>query len=559
MAKITALPAVDEITGDEFLPVVQRGATKRTTMSALRALIVPYLQSWYKGDTGATGPAQSTYTTLPALRAAAVTNRSYNFAPGADDTSGFPAAPYYYTPGDFSGADYAADFARGAKVALDAVPLSTGALVRQRADGVSYGDESVSQALDVVMASGGVSVLRFIPPSLWAAIKAGEDTTDHTPYFRAAAIASMSTAASVVNLAVGTVFVPGGRYNITRVGIQGIAIIGESREGTVLRAASPGAPDDFLLDGMMHPITGAKTTEGTGWAENLSLEGTLPNGSRSGRSGLRTYGGGNAPRNLDIRNCNFGLACGLPIWQTNTNVYAEYCNVGFYTFHDAPRDNGTSTVFMACWALHCGTYGFHISQLYYSSFINCVSQEAGTHNFYLEGDLNGNAACYSLQFIGCATEGKGTPFYFRRGRDITVINPRVISPSATVNLVNFDDTTGSIMDFSTPGDPGPGKVHIWTNNSTPYSVALINSLVTYEAGAEGVFTRLGAGAVGSTAGGLSGSSLYVGAKKVIGTRGVPVSDIDTTGLSGAALTTANTVNELLARLRSSTGHGLIEG
>lgn len=85
----------------------------------------------FKGDTGDTGPANSTYTTLAGLKAAAVSNRSYNFAPDGDDASGFPAGLYFYTPGDFSGAAFAPDFLTGAKVELESVPLSTGALVRQ--------------------------------------------------------------------------------------------------------------------------------------------------------------------------------------------------------------------------------------------------------------------------------------------------------------------------------------------------------------------------------------------------------------------------------------------
>lgn len=92
---------------------------------------------------GATGPANSTYTSRRKLEQAPVTNRSYNFAPDSDDTSGWPAGPYFFTPGDFSGAQYAADFISGQKVKLDAVPLTTGALVRQTADGVNFDGRSV--------------------------------------------------------------------------------------------------------------------------------------------------------------------------------------------------------------------------------------------------------------------------------------------------------------------------------------------------------------------------------------------------------------------------------
>ncbi|WP_288413493.1 hypothetical protein [uncultured Sphingomonas sp.] len=57
MAKITALPLASPLDGSETLPIVQGGATWRTSMTALRAFIIPYLQQWYKGDKGDPGGA----------------------------------------------------------------------------------------------------------------------------------------------------------------------------------------------------------------------------------------------------------------------------------------------------------------------------------------------------------------------------------------------------------------------------------------------------------------------------------------------------------------------
>lgn len=75
---------------------------------------------------GETGPANSTYTTLDALKAAAVTNASYIFAPPSGSDSGAAAGTFLYQT---AGAPYTADGVNVVK--LDAVPLSTGALVRQ--------------------------------------------------------------------------------------------------------------------------------------------------------------------------------------------------------------------------------------------------------------------------------------------------------------------------------------------------------------------------------------------------------------------------------------------
>jgi len=150
MAKITALPAANQLTGDEHLPIVQAGDTKRVTMSAFRALITPYLQNWYKGDTGKTGPAVSTFSTIAALKAAPLTNRVYNFAPDDTDTSSFPEGPYFYKPGDFSGTDFEDEIASGAVVAHDDVPLAMGALVRQAASSIAVtGGNSLQHAIAV--------------------------------------------------------------------------------------------------------------------------------------------------------------------------------------------------------------------------------------------------------------------------------------------------------------------------------------------------------------------------------------------------------------------------
>ncbi len=77
---------------------------------------------------GPTGPANSTYTSLAALKAAPQSNRSYILADGTNSP-----VTYAYVAGDFTGR---ADDVNVVK--LDAVPLTTGALVRQSAAGVTF-------------------------------------------------------------------------------------------------------------------------------------------------------------------------------------------------------------------------------------------------------------------------------------------------------------------------------------------------------------------------------------------------------------------------------------
>lgn len=154
MAKITALAIADALTGDEHLPIVQGAATKRVTMSAFRDLITPFLQYWYKGDRGDTGPANSTFATKAALQAASVTNRSYHFAPDENDTSGFGEAVYFFKAGNFGGAT--ADFVTGNKVALNGVAITAGALLKQGSTAIAHGAADVSRSLSRTLAYYGV-------------------------------------------------------------------------------------------------------------------------------------------------------------------------------------------------------------------------------------------------------------------------------------------------------------------------------------------------------------------------------------------------------------------
>ena len=96
----------------------------------------------FKGDTGETGPANSTYTTLAGLRAAAVSNASYIFAPPSGSDGGAAAGTFLYQT---AGAPYTDDNTNIIK--LDAVPLTTGALVRQTATGVNFDGRSVNAKL----------------------------------------------------------------------------------------------------------------------------------------------------------------------------------------------------------------------------------------------------------------------------------------------------------------------------------------------------------------------------------------------------------------------------
>lgn len=93
MAKISGLPVADQVDGSEMLPIVQHGQSKRSTLAAIRDLVIPFVQNYYKGDRGDTGTANNTYTSYAALQASDPT-RMYAYLVGDTDQPPRPDGPY---------------------------------------------------------------------------------------------------------------------------------------------------------------------------------------------------------------------------------------------------------------------------------------------------------------------------------------------------------------------------------------------------------------------------------------------------------------------------------
>lgn len=333
-----------------------------------------------------------------------------------------------------------------------------------------------------------VSVLDYIPQGLHGAIRRGSCQTDLTRYFQAATVAA-NDGKMVGAGPGGVVLVPAGTYPVSNIGIRDTIVRGEHRDSTRI-AAIRGGGDRFLLDAMLDRDGVSKNTHGNGYAESLTID-----AARTGASGLRTYGGGAAVRDVAIIDAAIGLSAGLPIWSSFSNIYCNGCDTGFHTFAMTSGDSGTSTTFLDCWANGSRQHGFHISQLMYSSFLNCVAQDSGKNGFYIEGDANGSVAAYSLQLIGCGNEGRGRPFYFRKCRDLTIIGARVVSPSPDVDHITFDDSAGSIRDFSTVGPTKPPFVSLRLINhgAPPGGVLIDGSIISIDPKFHSAFTVIGGG------------------------------------------------------------------
>lgn len=320
-----------------------------------------------------------------------------------------------------------------------------------------------------------VSVLDFIPEAYHRSIASGACNVDLGAYFAAAATAATNGTIGNEGPA-GTVFVPNGTYTLDHVPLRDVVFVGESRDATRIKARSLGGPDDFMFDAMAGRAGDKRRGTGNGWVVRMTID-----GNGMGRSCLRTYGGGVSAHDLILKNGSYGLSVGLPIWSSFSNIYAVSNRVGFHTFCEQPGDAGTSTTFENCWAFKNSLFGFHISQVAYSAFLNCVAQDSGSTNFFVEGDRNGSPAVYSLQFIGCGTEGFGAPFHFRKVRNLTFLGGRLIDPSKEVDFLHFDDSSGSIRDFSTLSKPGSGhySLRITGHTSGLGSILLDNSDIVY--------------------------------------------------------------------------------
>jgi hypothetical protein len=359
---------------------------------------------------------------------------------------------------------------------------------------LSRSSASSSPPSPAVAGAATVSVLDHIPPTLHASIRQGRCSDDLTRFFQNATVAANAGKTRGGGPG-GVVYVPAGTYPISGLGIRDTIVRGEHRDTTRIVAGPNARRGRFLLDAMLDRDGATVNTGGNGYAESLSID-----AGQSGASGLRTYGGGCTAHNLTIIGAGIGLAAGLPIWSTFSNIHCIDCEVGFHSFANEAGDSGTSTTFLNCWANRSRRHGFHLTQLMYSSLINCAAQDSGESGFYVEGNANGSPAAYSLQLIGCGNEGSGRPFYFRKCRDLTLIGARVVAPQSGVDHITLDDSAGSIRDVSTVVPPrSPAlSVRLINHSAPPGGVLIDGSIVVIDPGSRSAFTVLGGSANGLT-------------------------------------------------------------
>lgn len=471
MVKISELPPAAQLDGEEKLPVVQDGFSRGVRMDAVVDRLRGMLSDAFRGPPGG---GNATYQTLSHVRGLAVpdgTNmiwvaelgESFLFDPAID-------AAYVAANADTSVLDVNGRGFRRKDPLREALATSGGAglisFVRDAVGAVTrtIGDYFIDRT----------SVMDFIPFVERVRIRLGTSVADHTAYFTAAAIAVNAGIATGAGPG-GTVYVPDGRYNVTRVGLRDTHFVGESRDATIITAMAGGNPDGsvFVFDAMLDRDGVTTNTYGNGYVNNMKIECYGTN-----RSGVRTFGGGQFMDNVWVKDALIGFAIGLPIRCVFNGLRAEGCRIkGIYTFSH-PGDTATSTVFNACQAVRCYR-GWHITQIGYATWNGCVGEISQEINWFIEGDANGVPAVVSLVFNACGHEGTGVPFIFRRCRDVILNSPRVIGADGTTPLITLDDFTGTIISYSTPGPPSGGQPHlnIINHGSGLGSITLISSIV----------------------------------------------------------------------------------
>lgn len=133
MAKITDLAVVQALEGDESLPMVQDGVTRRVGFRGMAASMLPFLPAAFKGDPGAAGNVAANLVQLKG-------------APIGADTMLWGGVPFRW---ETARAPYTADEDQPYITTVRSIhqPLTVGAWVRQGAADIAYDRRAVSEKL----------------------------------------------------------------------------------------------------------------------------------------------------------------------------------------------------------------------------------------------------------------------------------------------------------------------------------------------------------------------------------------------------------------------------
>lgn len=338
------------------------------------------------GPEGPTGPANSTYLTKAALTAAPVTNGSYIFAPPSGSDGGAAAGTFLYQT---AGAPYTADGVNVIK--LDAVPLTTGALVRQAADGINFDGRPVAVKIAEI-------------PAVTDTANAGGAKGD----------ASTDNAAAL-----------GAALQPTRAGYKSVPA-GVYSTATVTRTLAPGAPHHIDGDGPGVSVIRKLTNDASialdlaGTPDNLDNHTVISNlsfdnGFRGANgTGLRLT---NTAREV-LQNVVFdGLGTGFyargALLLTNIAVTFRGCERGFVAERSTDLIYPNMNKFIGGTALGCSLVGFDINHASGFGLIgvnveaNGVTGDMTTGGMLIRPQIAAETGFSSLEINGHFERNKG--------------------------------------------------------------------------------------------------------------------------------------------------------
>ena len=136
---------------------------------------------------------------------------------------------------------------------------------------------------------------------------------------------------------------------------------------------------------------------------------------------------------------------------------------------------GTSVVFMTNYAQACGRHGYYLSQLNYSSFVNCASDDnAGTGY-----SIDNRSARKGISFYSCGAENNGEQGYYVGGMYGVVmsgcVDDAVSNSSPIVEFAACDGVV--VLGYWTYNDPSNAPAVRWTNDHD--GVGSISTYPTY--------------------------------------------------------------------------------
>lgn len=266
-----------------------------------------------------------------------------------------------------------------------------------------------------------VSAFDFLPKEMCDKIATNRTDARDADVITACLQAALNRLGSQLRQGVSvSLYLPDGTYWVHCLGIQGCAIVGQSRLGTVIKCASSGAA--AMLDARVNRDGKTGNSVGSCEIRNVSLD---ANGFA--RSACALYGGSCILKNAEIYGSRGnGLVVEYVLKTTIENVTVRNnLGNGIVLSVDQPLHKGdvsTSIKMVNIWAMKNRGWGLMGSNINYCAFDNVTTQENGAGGIFLDGAAGGLNAVSNVLFNNCASENDAGPAYMLKALRNVVLN-----------------------------------------------------------------------------------------------------------------------------------------